>query len=127
MTAQISFYIMAPVCAAWLAYRRGDSTRAGLWLGLAAAMKPFLLLFVPYFLLRRDRRALAAMLACWRPRVAIGLAVFGPGAYAEWFAQLPRITWSAHFMNASMMGVLQRTLGRSSFAVILRAHGAGVR
>ena len=122
MTAQISFFIMAPVGAAWLAYRRGDSTRSGLWLGLAAAMKPFLLLFVPYFLVRRDRRALTAMLAVLAASVAVGLAVFGAGAYAEWLEQLPRIKWSAHFLNASIMGVLERALGRSSFAVITRAQ-----
>ena len=121
LTAQISFYIMAPVCAAWLAYRRGQSRRAGLWLGLAAAMKPFLLVFVPYFLLRRDRRALVAMLSVIAACLAIGVAVFGPWAYREWLGQLPRITWSAHFLNASFMGVLQRLIGRSSYAVITLA------
>ena len=40
----------------------------------------------------------------------------------EWLEQLPRIKWSAHFLNASIMGVLQRALGRSSFAVITRAQ-----
>ena len=121
LTAQISFYIMAPVCAAWLAYRRGHSTRAGVWLGVAAAMKPFLLVFVPYFLVRRDRRALAAMLGVMAACVAVGVAVFGLGAYREWLGQLPRITWSAHYFNASFMGVLQRLIGRSSYGVITRA------
>ena len=111
LTAQITFYMMAPVCAAWLAYRRGDSVRAGVWLGLAAAMKPFLLLFAPYFLLRRDWRALASLLLVVAACVALGLAVFGPRAYVEWFAQLPRISWDAHFMNASLWGALQRNLG----------------
>jgi len=120
-TAQITFYVMAPVCAAWLAHRRGASTRAGLWLGLAAAMKPFLLIFLPYFLVRRDRRALTAMLSVLATCVAIGVAVFGLGAYAEWLAQLPRISWSAHYFNASIMGMLQRTIGRSAFAVIVHA------
>ena len=100
LTAQITFYMMAPVCAAWLAYRRGDSRSAGVWLGVAAAMKPFLLLFAPYFLLRRDWRALASLLLVVAAWVALGLAVFGPRAYVEWFAQLPRISWDAHFMNA---------------------------
>ncbi len=121
MTAQISFFIMAPVCAAWLAHRRGDSTRSGLWLGLAAAMKPFLLIFLPYFVVRGDRRALTAMLGVLAACVAVGMAVFGSGAYVEWLGQLPRINWSAHFLNASIMGVLERAIGRSSFAVIARA------
>ena len=121
LTAQITFYVMAPVCAAWLAYRRGDSRRAGTWLGLAAAMKPFLLLFAPYFLLRRDWRALASLLLVVAACVALGLAVFGSRAYVEWFAQLPRISWDAHFMNASLWGVLQRNLGGSNYPVFVRA------
>jgi hypothetical protein len=121
ITAQISFYVMAPVCAAWLAYRRGQSTRAGLWLGVAAAMKPFLLVFAPYFLLRRDRDALVAMLGVMAASFAVGVAVFGPAAYGEWLGQLPRITWSAYYLNASFMGMLQRVIGRSSYGVITHA------
>ena len=121
MTAQISFYIMAPVCLAWLAYRRGQSTRAGLWLGAAAAMKPFLLVFAAYFLVRRDRRALVAMLGVMAACIAVGVAAFGAAAYGEWLGQLPRITWSAHYLNASFVGVLQRVIGRSNYAVITRA------
>jgi len=84
-------------------------------------MKQFLLIFLPYFLVRRERRALTAMLSVLAAGVAIGVALFGPGAYAEWLAQLPRISWSAHYFNASIMGMLQRTIGRSAFAVIVHA------
>lgn len=121
LTLQITFYVMAPVCWAWLAYRRGDSRRAGVWLGVAAAIKPFLLLFAPYFLLRRDRRALASMLLVVAACVALGLVVFGPRAYAEWLAQLPRVSWDSHFMNASVWGVLQRNVGRSNYPMFLKA------
>ncbi len=121
LTAQISFYVMAPVCAAWLAWRRGARTRAGLWLGLAAAMKPFLLVFVPYFLLRRERRALAAMAGVMAACLLAGLAIVGTDAYVAWLEQLPRITWSAHYLNASLLGVLQRAIGRSGYTVITHA------
>jgi hypothetical protein len=121
LTAQISFFVMAPVCAAWLAYRSGHGTRAGAWLGLAAAIKPFLLLFVPYLLVRRDRRALVAMLGVTGACVAAGVVVYGPRAYAEWLAQLPRIAWSAHYFNASILGALTRAIGRSNYAVVTYA------
>lgn len=115
-TAQITFYLMAPVVAAWLAFRRGRSARAGAWLGLAAAMKPFLLLFVPYLLIRRDRRALVAMGLVGAGIGALGVAAYGPMAYVEWLAQLPRVTWSAYFLNASIFGTLQRLFGASFLA-----------
>ena len=112
-TAQITFYVMAPVCAAWLAHRRGESTRAGLWLGLAAAMKPFLLIFLPYFLVRRDRRALTAMLSVLRLR-GHRRGCLRARRLCRVAGQLPRISWSAHYFNASIMGMLQRTIGRSA-------------
>jgi hypothetical protein len=121
LTAQVSFLLMLPVTAAWLAYRRGHAAAAGVWLGLAAAMKPFLLIFVPYFVLRRDRSATAAMAAAIAGIFAIGIASFGVESYVEWARQLPRITWSAHFFNASFTGVLQRAFGRSYLALVADA------
>src|SRR5262249_7437088 len=58
LTLQLSFLLMGPVTAAWLAARHGSSTAAGAWLGLAAAAKPFLLLVVVFVALRREWRAL---------------------------------------------------------------------
>ena len=121
LTAQVSFLLMLPVTAAWLAYRRGRSRAAGVWLGLAAAMKPFLLIFLPYFVLRRDRQAIVAMAGGLGVVFAVGVAVFGVNSYVEWARQLPRITWSAHYLNASLTGVLQRSLGRSYLAVVADA------
>ena len=117
-TAQITFYVMAPVVLAWLADRRGRSTAAGAWIGLAAAVKPFLLVFAAWFVLRRDRRALVAMLAIGGAVMALGATIYGTAAYADWLAQLPRVTWSGHFLNASLLGFVQRVFGRSGFARI---------
>lgn len=122
-TAQITFYVTAPVVAGWLAFRRRRPVAAGAWIGLAAAIKPFLLIFLPYFLVRRDYRALAAMLAVVGAVIGIGLAMYGPGAYAEWLGQLPDVTWSAHFLNASLLGLLQRLIGRSGHATLATAPG----
>ena len=94
---------------------------AGVWLGLAAAMKPFLLVFLAYFALRRKCRALAAMVLAIIAVFAVGVTFFGVAAYAEWLAQLPRIAWSAHYFNASFVGVLQRSVGRSAYGVFIDA------
>jgi hypothetical protein len=117
LTAQLSLILAGPVTAAWLSARRGDRARAGAWLGLAAAVKPFLLLFVPYLALKRDWRALGALVLVSATTVLAGVLVFTPDAYREWFAQLPRITWATHYFNASVAGAAERLLGRSFYAV----------
>lgn len=121
LTAQVSFVLMLPVTAAWLAQRSGRPRAAGVWLGLAAAMKPFLLIFLPYFALTRQWRALSAMAVAIAAVCAVGVAFFGVDAYVEWLAQLPRIAWSAHYFNASLVGVLQRSLGRSAYGLLAEA------
>jgi hypothetical protein len=77
-------------------------------------MKPFLLLFAPYCAIRRDTRALATLLAGAGALLAIGLIVFGAGAYREWVEQLSRVTWAPHYMNASVFAVAERVLGRTT-------------
>ena len=115
LTVQLCFLLMGPVTAAWLSARGGRSTSAGAWLGLAAAMKPFLLVFLPFLAMRRDRRALRSFLLVALLVVAAGVAVFGVHAYAEWWAQLSRVSWGSHYMNASLGAVAERLLGRSAY------------
>jgi hypothetical protein len=123
LTAQVSLLLMGPVTAAWLAERSGRSASAGAWLGLAAAIKPFLFLFVPYFVLRRDWVALRALATTTALMVGLGLLVFGPSAYMEWFAQLPRVSWGGHYLNASILSVMERLFGTSAYAGLIRQRG----
>jgi hypothetical protein len=113
LTIQLNFLLMLPVTAAWLAARRGAPQTTGAWLGVAAAMKPFLLLFAPYCAIRRDTRALVTLIAAVGALVGIGLVVFGAGAYREWVEQLSRVTWATHYMNASVFAAAERVLGRT--------------
>jgi hypothetical protein len=116
LTLQLSFLLMGPVTAAWLAAREGRSTAVGAWLGLAAAAKPFLLLVVAFVALRRDWRALRAFAIVSLLFVLAGVAVFGVSAYREWFLQLPRVSWASHYMNASLGGFVERLFGRTHYA-----------
>jgi alpha-1,2-mannosyltransferase len=120
LTAQLSFLLMGPVTTAWIAARQGRDARAGAWLGLAVAIKPFLLVFVPYFIVRRNWRALGALAIAAAVTVGAGVIVFGVDEYAEWFSQLPRINWATHYFNASVVGAAERILGRSYYATIGR-------
>ena len=121
LTAQVSLLLMTPVVLGWLAARRGRLRAAGAWLGLAAAVKPFLLLFLPYWMLRREWRAVGASLASAGAVVAAGLAAFGPRAYVEWLRQLPEVTWAGHYLNASWHGIVQRAFGLSDYAPLVSA------
>jgi glycosyl transferase family 87 len=116
LTIQLNFLLMLPVTAGWLAARRGASVKTGVWLGLAAAMKPFLLLFAPYAAIRRDNRALIAVMAAGAALATIGLGVFGAHAYREWVDQLTRVTWATHYMNASVFAVAERVIGKMTMS-----------
>jgi hypothetical protein len=115
LTAQLSLLLTGVVTAAWLAARGHRRASAGAWLGLAAALKPFLLLFLPYFALKRDWRALGACLAVIGTICGLGVLVFGIDAYRDWYAQLPRISWGPHYFNASFRAAAERLFGRSSY------------
>jgi alpha-1,2-mannosyltransferase len=117
LTAQISLLLAGPVTAAWLAWRQGRHRRAGLWLGFAAAIKPFLLIFLAYFAVRRDWRALQGFALSAAITIGAGVLVFGVIAYGEWLSQLPRIHWATHYFNASITGAAERVFGRSFYAI----------
>ena len=51
--------------------------------------------------------------------VSLGLVAYGPRAYLEWLAQLPKVTWGAHFLNASILGMSQRLFGKSFYATVV--------
>src|SRR5690606_5483873 len=89
------------------------------WLGLAAAVKPFLLVFVPYWILRREWRALAAASVSGGLFVLAGIVVFGAQAYVEWLRQLPDVSWAGHYLNASWQGLVQRAFGLSDYAPVV--------
>jgi hypothetical protein len=117
LTLQLSFLLMGPVTASWLAARQGRSTATGAWLGIAASAKPFLLLVVLYLALRRDVRALRAFAVVSLLFALAGLLVFGPHSYLDWASQLSRVSWASHYMNASLGGMAERLFGHGSYGL----------
>src|SRR5262245_987616 len=51
---QISLFLALPVTLAWRALRLGRWRDVAVWMGIAASIKPFLLLVFPYMLLARQ-------------------------------------------------------------------------
>lgn len=115
VTGQVSFILLVPVTLAWIAARRGRWTAAGAYLGLAMSVKPFLAIFLPYFILRRRFAALSTALATAAAAFLVGLGVFGWEAHRSWIAGLSAVTWEWVAMNASVLGFLRRILAPSSY------------
>ena len=122
ITAQLALLVAWPLTRGWRAARRGAWKRAGWWIGTAAAMKPFLLVFIPYLALRRQWGAFLVAVLQLVALCVIGALVFGPQAYVAWARQFGDVTWQGHYMNASLWGVLDRVLqGSAAYRPLWRA------
>jgi hypothetical protein len=115
ITGQASLLLLAFVTLAWRSARRSAWPTAGVVLGLAMSVKPFLLIFVPYFLLRRYWRATATALGATVAAYVVAFAVFGLDAHRDWLRALDATDWAWAAMNGSLLGILSRTLGESPY------------
>jgi alpha-1,2-mannosyltransferase len=110
LTSQLSFLLLVPITLAWIGARRGRWFRCGLWLGIALSVKPFLLLLVPYLLVRRRWSAVAGCAGAAMLCFALGFLVFGTETHLSWSRGLNvAVTWAWLPLNASLEGMLQRT------------------
>jgi hypothetical protein len=109
ITGHMSFLLLLMFTLGWSAARSEKWTESGVWLGIAASLKPFLLIFGVYYLIVRRARAVLsfsiALIACH----LIGIVYYGTAAYGDWLANLSDAgDWSFMPMNASIMGFLKR-------------------
>ena len=107
---QVAWPLMLLLTGAWLADRSRRPVLCGVLVGAAAAWKPFLLVFAPYLLWRREWRAFAAMTATIAVTVLAGLLAVGVAGYESWLASLRLVGWAGHPLNASLRGLLTRGL-----------------
>ncbi len=120
-TGELSFLLLLPVTLAWAAARRGRWSRAGVYLGLAMSVKLFLLIFIPYLLLRRRLAAAAACCGAASVCFAAGALIFGLGSYSSWISQLSSVSWAWRSPNASVLGILTRSLSENPYYTPLAA------
>ena len=98
------------VSLAWLSLRRGRASLAGLIIGCCAATKVFLFLFLPYWVWHRNWRAVAGCIGGAFMVFSAGLLVEGPVGYVRWQHLLGGVTWGWMGANATLTGMLARTL-----------------
>ncbi len=115
VTGQVSFVLLLPMTLAWISMRKRSWAEAGVYLGLAMSVKPFLAIFLPYLVLRRRFDALGAALNAAAGAFLLGFGVFGWEAHRSWIAGLSAVTWEWVAMNASLLGFLKRVLAPSAY------------
>jgi hypothetical protein len=118
---QVSWIAAFLLTGAWLAARASRPRAAGLWAGAAIAFKPFLLLALPVFVVRRQWRTLAWCIGAIALCTALNIMTFGPGVFADWIANLrlrPDPAYATHFLNASLTGLVARAHLPASLAMV---------
>jgi alpha-1,2-mannosyltransferase len=105
----------------------GSETGAGLLWGLAVALKPYALIFLPYFIIKRKTRSLVSgasflVLAFLMPSLYYGLSG-NIAVHKEWFKTLaqstPQLLTSQD--NASLLAMFAKWTGRPNLSVSLWA------
>ena len=110
ITGQLTFLLALPVTLAWIAARHHDWNKAGLYLGIACSLKLFLLIFLPYFLIKRQYGAIGRFLSVLVAAFGIGVAIFGISPHLAWIEKISQINWHWAGMNGSLWGILSRAL-----------------
>jgi alpha-1,2-mannosyltransferase len=95
------------VTAAWRADREDRPSAAGIWLGAAIYLKPFLALVLVYWMWRRSWRAAGAATAVAGAGYAMGL-LWLPTATAGWVEGLRSVTWQHTSVNLAVWGLVAR-------------------
>jgi alpha-1,2-mannosyltransferase len=113
---QVAWPLMLLLTGAWVADRSRKPVWCGILLGVAASWKPFLLVFVPYLMWRREWRALAALTAAIGITMLAGLLAVGVAGYESWLSSLRLVGWAGHPLNASLRGLVTRGLTVSMLA-----------
>jgi Glycosyltransferase family 87 len=108
VTCEMTFLVMPVFTLLWMAWRNRRWRAVGVWLGVCASLKLFMLLFVPYLLWRRRWDALATMGVVAAMLVISGCVAFGIDTYHQWFRSLGKVGWWWLPMNASWQGFVAR-------------------
>jgi hypothetical protein len=108
LEGQVTIILLMLLAGFWLAWRRERAALAGLLLGLAIALKPVLWPVVVWLALRRDWRAMGAMVTTVLVCYAAATAVIGLGGVRAYFtdaAPLVQRGFCAHVANQSLASI----------------------
>src|SRR5262245_16548447 len=106
---QGSWMVALLVTCAWLAARSSRPLVAGAWAGVAIAFKPFLLVALPVFLVRRQWNSVVSCVLTTGATCALSVLLFGREAFVDWLENLrvvPDPVFATHFLNASWVALV---------------------
>jgi hypothetical protein len=110
---QTSLIILVPIAFAWLAGRQRHDQAAGIALGIAISLKPFVGLFFIALLAWRRWRLLFWCVVSFLSCSLIALVGLGTDAYQDYLAVSRQVTWYSASWNASLLGFFTRLFGGS--------------
>jgi Glycosyltransferase family 87 len=105
---QVGSVLMLPLTLGWLALRSERPQLAGIWWGLAASLKPFLLMLVLALLVLRQWRACLAFALTALALGLIGLLWMGWDVHDHYRMVAAHVTWTTSNWNASIPGLVDR-------------------
>lgn len=96
----------------------GRAARAGVWVGLATALKIFPGLLLPYFAWRRQWRAFGAGVAVAAGVTLLALVPYGPAGALEALENFVSLTiHGQNFQGGTIVGFHMQKLGRLGYAI----------
>ena len=113
---QFELILLAMTMMAWVAADRGKDREAGIWLGVAAAIKLYPAFFVLPFLARRRFKVVGWSAGVFGLAQVVNLAVVGPGGLWEYYTKiLPEVSalYQRSWLNSAPYGSLSRIFGWS--------------
>lgn len=108
---QVSLLLLPLLALGWRAAHDQKSSKAAIFLGLATSLKPFIGLFLIYFLIRKEWRALFTFLFTILVSAFIAAAFLGVDTYHAYYQACRQIAWAASSWNVSIYGFLLRLIG----------------
>ncbi len=113
---QLSWVLALVLTLAWRADRENDAFRASVWMGVAVSLKPFLLLFVPYWLVRYEWSRVVITLVVAAGLILGGGLLFGMNNLFGWIHIFCAPMAEVHSFNASLVGFMRRAWPELPFA-----------
>ena len=109
VTAHISFQLMLLITLAWRDARHERLGQGWVLAGAGISIKPFLLIFVPYLVLKRCWRGVVALGLTVAAAFCLGVVIFGVESHYSWLRTLSRAdSWAWLPLNASLYGTISR-------------------
>lgn len=108
---QVGLLLIPLLVCGWRAARTGKAINAAIFLGLATSLKPFIGLFLFYFLMRKEWRGLCAFFATLLSCALIAMLFLGMDSYVAYYHACQQINWAASNWNVSFYGFLLRLWG----------------